>query len=256
MYPGNKFLKLAPTKLDAFNEAKGTSALYDEFKAAVAAEGGGGNMTGWRSKTIHAVTQRFQPRFNERGVGVHFSMVKWWIQHGQSGHMEYRYWFEFSDVAVVGQHVPEHAFDPDAKGSKEDARDAPVVSAEVVAGTADDGFDIAGAWEMDLERASGSIKSWVTAASCTVTRNGPVWYFTGTTQLSYFLCFGRTYSWAAPAQNEEPNKFMLRVEGRTSTIVATSADEMTCMAEDGGMAPMRRVAAAAAGGAVAAGKAA
>ena len=43
----------------------------------------------------------------------------------------------------------------------------------------------------------------------------------------------------APAQNEEPNKFMLRVEGRTSTIVATSADEMTCMAEDGGMAPMR-----------------
>ena len=94
-YPGKKFLGFTPRLLQELNTAKGTTALYLDFEKVVSEECGGTSLKGWDSKKIHEVVSRFQSQFNEKGISVQYCMVKWYVHHGQSGHMEYRYWLTF-----------------------------------------------------------------------------------------------------------------------------------------------------------------
>merc|ERR1712230_133245 len=114
-------------------------------------ECGGKNMSGWDSKKIHEVVSRFQSRFNEKGVGVAYYKVRWYVSHGANGgHMEYRYWMTYSDiepssVAVQGTPVLEGAFDPSKDYEEMDADEGKLFNSPegvVVLGTmVDDKFE-------------------------------------------------------------------------------------------------------------------
>jgi hypothetical protein len=223
--PGSKFLGFTPRLLQELNAARGSTSLYLEFEKTVVEECGGNNITGWQSKNINDVVTRFQPRFNEKGIHVAYSMVKWYVHHGQGGHMEYRYWLSFANLETVSEGVPivEGLYDPQKDDQKMDADEEKLYKADepfVVVGQVIEGkfasFDPTGQWIADMSTATGDIKKWVTKVEYSCTKNGNVYESTVKYKLS-MLCFGVTKSVKATAQP---------VPGKLSEFMCISSDGM------------------------------
>jgi hypothetical protein len=148
--------------------------------------------------------------------------------------MEYRYWLEFSDVAVIGAvYVPAEAVE--VEETKENATDAKPVVASAVVGQAVTGeHDITGEWEVIPATATGCYKHAQPnngTALTTVTKNGPVVNFAGLlpARTAVGRCLGMNPApYAAPAQREGTNTYKVRIAGATVTLAAFSADKLTC----------------------------
>ena len=182
----------------------------------------------------------FQARFNEKGVGVQYSMVQWYVHHGQSGHMEFRYWLEFSDVAVAGVYVAENAFQPDRDYSKitydekEKSMDKEVLSGashknlfQTVQGapiTDGSSFDIVGTWEYDAAQSTGT--SIMKSSTTTITLNGAVYVASSTTKLKWYMPVG-TITSSMPITCTAPNHYTYRDGGKQYYVTVTSATTMT-----------------------------
>ena len=135
----------------------------------------------------------WQPRFNEKGVGVQYSMVNWYVSHGQyGGHTEYRYWLEFLDVETVGEaYVSAYIYDPASdKKLKEEIGTGVPVAAEVSAGAplAESVIDVSGEWSIDEKR---NTSRFVMSGSMKITRNGAVFSVHGMTAWSWFCFWGK-----------------------------------------------------------------
>jgi len=221
--PGSKFLGFTPRLLQELNAAKGTTGLYFEFEKAVVDECGGHNITGWQSKKIHEVVHRFQPRFNEKGIHVAYSMVRWYVHHGQGGHMEYRYWLSFANMETVPEGVPVAAdsYDPEKDYDKMDADEEKLYKSDepfVVVGQVIDGqfapFDPTGLWVADMSTATGSLKKWLTKLEYTCVKNGSIHESLVKYKLSV-MCFGVTKTSKCTTQP---------VPGKTGEFLSISSD--------------------------------
>lgn len=238
-YPGKKFLGFTPLLLQELNASKGTTSLYLEFEQVIADECGGNNFSGWDSKKINDVVTRYQPRFNEKGVSVTYSMVRWYVHHGSGGHMEHRYWLSFADLETIptGVLVSEDAYDPskDIEEQQSNKSEVPVVVGSVVAGEVA-AFDPCGTWVADMATATGDAKKWVTQMEFTATKNGSVYAAAGSYRLG-MMCFSYKGSFQCTMQRVPgtPNEFLLlSSEGDTYTAVPDSADAFTSTQSGGG----------------------
>ena len=228
MRPGKKFLAFVPEKLLAFNKEKGTTKLYNEFKKDVVEKGGGNHRTGWKSKGIYDVVNEWQPRFNEKGVGVQYSMVNWYVPDYLCEHTEYRYWLEFLDVETVGgAYVSAYINDPASdKKLKEEIGTGVPVAAEVSAGAplAESVIDVSGEWSIDEKR---NTSRFIKSGSMKITRNGAVFSVHGMTAWSW-SCFWGKKDWSAVliAVKDAPNTYDVRVEANTTRVTVLSEDEI------------------------------
>jgi len=236
--PGAKLLGFTPRLLQELNAAKGTTALYQEFERAVVDECGGHNITGWQSKKIYEVVTRYQPRFNEKGLSISYSMVKWYVHHGQSGHMEYRYWLSFANMEAVPEGVPvaEGSYDLQNDDEKMDAEDENVFKSDepfVVVGQVVDGkfasFNPVGTWVADMDTATGDIKKFLTKMEYMCTKNGSVYDVTIRYKLS-ILCLGVSQTGKATVQPVpgKPGEFLsISSDGMYSRMEINGPDSVT-----------------------------
>lgn len=235
-YPGKKFLAFTPRLLQELNAKKGATTLYLEFEKVVSEECGGGNLKGWDSKKIHEVVSRFQPQFNEKGISVQYCMVKWYVHHGTSGHMEFRYWLTFTDMEAVPKGVAVDLYDPKTDYDKMDKDEEKLFKAEdpfVVVGTPVNGkfasFDPTGRWVADMETATGVVKKWIKKMEYTTTKTGSVYESVTTYQLS-MMCFGvkgTARSTTQPIPNEQGAFMSVSSDGEYSRITINSPDSVT-----------------------------
>lgn len=222
--PGCKFLEFTPHKLQELNAEQGSAALYLDFKKIIVDECGGNNITGWQSKKINEVVTRYQPLFNEKGIHVAYSMVKWYVHHGQGGHMEYRYWLSFANMATIPEGVPlTEAYDPEKDDEKMDAEEEKLYKSDEpfhVVGQVVDGkfasFDPTGTWVADMETATGDIKKWITKMEYTCKKKGNVYESVVKYKLT-MLCLGMTKTSTCTAQP---------VPGQTGEFLSISSDGM------------------------------
>ena len=59
--------------------------------------GVGSNFKCWDTEKLKDVLKNHQMNFEKKGVSIFISHKQEWVQHGQSGHMEYFRWIEFVD---------------------------------------------------------------------------------------------------------------------------------------------------------------
>merc|ERR1712137_932118 len=211
-----RFLGETPRKLHALNEEKGTIELYDGLKSF-----------GWHSKALSEVVARFQPAFNEKGVGLHFNRVRWYVSHGQhGGHMEYRFWLEFADMAVAqpaGGYVPVFAYNAEQDAEFESGSEATPI---VVAVAAEDVIEMSGNWEVDVESLSEDTAKNITGGEFSISRTGDVYHIKSNMHL-------KTWFWRHEANTDTPmqpkghNVYDLRHKGKTTSITFHSATSAT-----------------------------
>lgn len=231
-----KFLAFTPRLLQELNATKGTTSLYLEFEKTIADECGGNNLTGWQSQKIHEVVSRYQARFNEKGLHVAYAMVKWYVHHGQSGHMEYRYWLTFSDMATVATaELVTEGYDPKKDSDNMDEDEEKLYKSDnpfVVVGTPVDGkfasFDPTGRWVADMETATGDVKKWIKKMEYSCARNGSTYESTSTYTYRYLGVRGSAKSTAQPIPNEPGAFLIISSEGEYSKAVLNSPDSITC----------------------------
>jgi len=238
-YPGKKFLRFTPRRLQELNAAKGTTSLYLEFEKTIVDECGGNKLTGWQSKKIHEVVSRYQARFNEKGLHVAYSMVKWYVQHGQGGHMEYRHWLTFSDMATVvtGELLTEGSctYDPKKDYDKMDEDEEQLYKSDdplLLVSTPVDGmftsFDPTGRWVADMSTATGAVKTWLKKAEYSCTKNGSTYEMVSTFTYRYFGGKGPYKSNMQPIPNEPGTFMIISHDGEYSKAAINSPNSITC----------------------------
>lgn len=221
-----RFLGETPTKLRALNEAKGTTELYDALKSSMV-EDDGLKWFGWHSKGLNEVVTRFQPAFNEKGIGLHFNRVKWYVSHGQhGGHMEYRFWLEFADSAVaqpaVG-YVPVFAYNAAQDAEFESGNEPTPI---VLAVAAEDVIEMSGSWEVDMESLPEDAVQNIEGGQFLISRTGDVYHIKSSMQL-------KTWFWRHEANTDTPmqpkghNVYDIRHKGKTTSITFHSATSAT-----------------------------
>jgi len=234
-----RFLGDTPSRLRALNEAKGTGELYDALKSSMV-EDDGLKWFGWHSKALSEVVARFQPAFNEKGVGLHFNRVKWYVSHGQGGHMEYRFWLEFADMAVAqpaGGYVPVFAYDPAQDAEFESSNEATAI---VVAVASEDVIEMSGNWEVDVESLSDEAAKNITGGEFSISRTGDVYHIKSNMHL-------KTWFWRHEANTDTPmqpkgrNVYDLRHKGKTTSVTFHSATSATIVYKEKIAIPLVKV---------------
>lgn len=173
-FPGGRLKRQAvPRRLMTLNKQKHTTALYAHLMNTVAEEAGGRSLFGWNVRKMNEIVARFQPLFNDKGVGVSFSMVWWYVSRGEYSHTEYRYWFEFMDAGVVATAAEFVPVLEDSIGNFDCVANLATVEATAV--TQEDAvpLPVQGIWRLDAPRLEGDATR-VLRATITVTRRGDV----------------------------------------------------------------------------------
>jgi len=224
----DRFLGETPRKLKALNEERGTTELYDALKSSMV-EDGGLDLWGWHSRAINEVISRFQSAFNEKGIGLHFNRVRWYVSHGQhGGHVEYRYWLEFADSAkqkTAVQYVPVFEYNAADDAEFESSQQQTPI---VVAVAAEDVVDISGSWEVDMQSLDAQAAQSITGGSFSISQTGDVYHIKSNMQL-------KTWFWRhqsntdMPMQPQGRNVYNLRHKGKSTSITFHSTTSATIL---------------------------
>jgi len=184
---------------------------------------------GWHSKSLSEVVERFQPAFNKKGIGLHFNRVRWYVSHGQGGHMEYRFWLEFADMAVLQQatepYVPVFAYRASQDAEFEAGGETTPV---VVAVAAEDVIEMSGNWEVDVDSLNSDAAQNILGGSFVISRTGDVYHIQSNMQL-------KTWFWRhesntdTPMQPKGQNVYDLRHKGKTTSVTFHSATSATIL---------------------------
>lgn len=225
-YPGKRFLSFTPRLLQEMNAKKGSTGLYLELEQAINDRCGGTEMSGWDSKKIYEVVSQFQSRFSEKGMSVNYSMVKWWVSHGQyGGHMEYRYWLEFADLEIAtGEVVPLARYDPTLDYTKKTAVEENIENEvpQFTVGTTI--VDPEGVWELQLDTMKGEGKSFVKNGTLTLAKNGSVYDVQAEFKLGA-MCLWQTAKYRGVLQMTEDG-WRYSLEGKFGLIKIVSSTVM------------------------------
>lgn len=234
-----RFLAETPSRLKSLNEEKGTTALYEALKSSMV-EDDGLKWFGWHSKALSDVVSRFQKSFNEKGIGLHFNRVRWYVSHGQhGGHMEYRYWLEFVDSTVVqpeSNYLPVFAY----RASQDAEFDSGNEPTPIVVGlAAEDVIEMSGDWQVDVESLDEHAAKSITGGNFLITKSGEVHHIKSNMQL-------KTWFWRHEANTDTPmqpkgnNVYDLRHKGKSTTITFHSATSATIVYKEKIVIPLVR----------------
>jgi len=203
-----RFLAETPSRVKVLNEAKGTTSLYDALKSSLVYDGGIDFFGFWKRNVIHQVVERYQPAFNEKGVGVYFAMARW-LPYDSEDHMESRYWLEFYDMAVEKYCCP-FSYDPDMN------HDLHALPSFDVGEPGQEVVDLTGQWVIDAEALSKEALRCITAGHIDITQTAGVYHMVAS------LKFAGSYG-----QKEWKETFPMQPQCRNVYLFRTSLHSCT-----------------------------
>lgn len=140
--------------------------------------------------------------------------------------MEYRYWLEFADSAVVqpvADYVPVFAYRASQDAEFESGNESTPI---VVGSAAEEVIEMRGDWQVDVESFDEDAAKSITGGNFLITRSGEVHNIKSNMQL-------KTWFWRHEANTDTPiqpkgsNVYDLRHKGKSTTITFHSATSAT-----------------------------
>lgn len=222
---GEKLCAFVPSLLAEMNEAKCTSALYNELKRAIAGDKPHNFGFKWKEKEVHATVASFRDRFVQMGVNVQFCRTMHLLYVNGTTVPIWNFWLEFTDLTKAGgvAIINAHAFDPTRDYSKKkhgDLDDLDLVA--VVDATAVHEQSPEGEWEADVESFAGATKRWAKSGEMRVSSvAGGICMADWSIVLSAW-CFNKKMHAAAPMRAVGPDRYLMRYEGQTHEMLVTA----------------------------------